>query len=568
MKSNRPSDEVINAVLETELHPARQIVVMEKLRDRGYTFDTQWFIDQWHRLHGTTRRKQGKKAKAPVIPGLEHIPKSAVIIGDEEDLQEDQAPLYAGTVRPPDSRRRQLEGTRFVFTSAQNNTAVHRPFWDALQKFCMLKSATLCVAKVSYNKNGWANHNGADGTKQDSDLWYDPLIADYVLDEQVKIADGLIFCGELDILPTMQNPLTGLDNYSGPNSAIIPHVKLHMQSYATMKHEDAKLLYTTGTVTLRNYIERRAGQLASFNHVYSALYVEVDKDGEWFVSQLVADDDGCFYLRDEHFSAKESRPAANILVNLGDIHAEKTDPVALRGAFDMLQVLQPESVFVHDLLDFRTMNHHNKKDPYFLAEMQAAGNTVEGDMFKAVTFLNSLHQITPSSTIYVIRSNHDTAYKKWLSEGSFSEDPANKRYWHEGNAKLHSEIEKGNAGFDIFKWAIQYAASKMRVSLSRIEFIQEDESLVIHGIEYGMHGHLGPNGARGNPKAFRQIGRRANTGHTHSAGIIDGVWTAGVLASLDMGYNKGPSSWSQSHILTYPNGKRCIVTQRGSKWRA
>jgi hypothetical protein len=36
-----------------------------------------------------------------------------------------------------------------------------------------------------------------------------------------------------------------------------------------------------------------------------------------------------------------------------------------------------------------------------------------------------------------------------------------------------------------------------------------------------------------------------------------------------MGYNKGPSSWSHSHVITYPNGKRSIITlQKNGNWRA
>ena len=97
--------------------------------------------------------------------------------------------------------------------------------------------------------------------------------------------------------------------------------------------------------------------------------------------------------------------------------------------------------------------------------------------------------------------------------------------------------------------------------------MDEDESLKIAGIEHGMHGHLGPNGARGNPKNLRTAGK-ANTGHTHSAGIVDGVYTAGVYGELDMGYNKGLSSWSHSFIITYPNGKRTICTIKdGRAWR-
>ena len=62
------------------------------------------------------------------------------------------------------------------------------------------------------------------------------------------------------------------------------------------------------------------------------------------------------------------------------------------------------------------------------------------------------------------------------------------------------------------------------------------------------------------------MGRRANTGHTHSAGIIEGLYVAGVCA-LVQGYNRGPSSWSITHILTYKNGKRALVTMTQDAWR-
>src|SRR3546814_337856 len=83
-----------------------------------------------------------------------------------------------------------------------------------------------------------------------------------------------------------------------------------------------------------------------------------------------------------------------------------------------------------------------------------------------------------------------------------------------------------------------------------------------------MHGHLGPNGARGGAAAFAKMGRKANVGHSHQAGIYDGIFTAGTSSNLDMGYNRGPSSWSHSDVLTYKNGKRTIITHWNGKWRA
>lgn len=482
-----------------------------------------------------------------------------------------QKPVAGGSVKSPDEKRRALTGGRFVFTSAQNNTELHDGFWYALLRYCKATDAQLFVSKFSYNKNGWAAHGGVSQEEKDTknELWYDPRIEPYVLDEQVRVAKGLVFCGELDILPTAATPLATLHNYTGPNSGIVPHAKVNLQSFATMKNEPTKIMYTTGACTLRNYIERKAGQVATFHHVFGALVVEIDSDGDWFVRQLMASDDGGFYDLNEWFDRdKSGRDIVGPVITLGDIHIEKIDHVALKGALDMMDTLEPEHVFVHDLIDFEARNHHNIKDPHFLAKKHFQGiESVRANMEAGARFLGGLKSRYPSTLIHSVRSNHDQAFERWLKEPSAMYDPANAGYWHRWNANMHEQIQLNNYP-DYFAWALNSEAEDNGIDLEGVHFIREDESVILYDIEHGMHGHRGVNGAKGNPKQFRQMGRKANTGHTHSAGIIDGVYTAGVLGQLDMEYNAGPSSWSHSHIVTYPNGKRCIITQKGSKWRA
>lgn len=478
-----------------------------------------------------------------------------------------EKPLYGGRLESPDEFRPRLEGKRFVFTAAQNNTLVHDKFFESLLTYCAANNAQLGIAKITYNKNGWQKV-----TKDSDDVWYDPKLEPYFIDHQVKVADKLLFCGELDILPTAVYPLNGLHNYTGHNSAIIPHTKMQMQSLATMKDEDAKFLYSTGAVTMRNYIQRRTGQIAEYHHVYGAVLVEVDEAGAWWVRQINADENGQFFELDKVYGPDfiaPSRDYGRPIVNLGDVHIEKIDRVAVKGALEMCMILDAEHIIVHDLLDFTNRNHHNIKDTFFLAQEYRKGRTVEKDIRDAAGFLTDLSNLFTSSMVYSIRSNHDQAITQWLKT-PIDKDVANMRYWHELNAAMYRVIEQGLEPdpFGIAIWDKLNPRGFKVDPIKNIKLLREDESLVIHGIEFGMHGHLGPNGARGNPKAFRQIGKRANTGHTHSAGIVDGIYTAGVLANLDMGYNKGPSSWSQSHILTYPNGKRTIITQRGPKWRA
>lgn len=474
-------------------------------------------------------------------------------------------PLAAGYKESPDTKRKKLAGKKFVFTSAQNNTYLNKEFFQALLKFCEVEQAQLVISRFSYNKNGYLT------TKDDEGMWYDPLITPFVMDQSAQVAPDLIFCGELDILPTAEKPLSGLTTYTGTASAIIPHAKVAMESVPRMPSAPPRFLYTTGTVTQRNYIQRKAGQKAEFHHVFGALLVEIDKDGDWFARQLLADKTGGFYDLEWYYSSnKDQKPDIEhkaLALNYGDIHIEKLDQDVAEatwyGKNSMARVLMPQNQFIHDLVDFTARNHHNIKDPFFLADRHFNDhNNVEYGMKQCADFLNSIDGVNVHTV--VVESNHDLAFRKWLTEANIKYDPENAEFYHLSSAAIHAAVKRNDTGFSVFEWAIRNKDS----NLINVTFLRENDSYVIGEIEFGLHGHLGPNGSRGTPENLKTIGRKCNTGHTHSAGIVNGVYTAGVSARLNLGYNKGPTSWSHSHIVTYANSKRAIVTIKRGKWRA
>jgi hypothetical protein len=83
-----------------------------------------------------------------------------------------------------------------------------------------------------------------------------------------------------------------------------------------------------------------------------------------------------------------------------------------------------------------------------------------------------------------------------------------------------------------------------------------------------MHGDEGPNGARGTVVNLSQVGVRLTVGHGHSAKILDGVHMVGLCGKLDQGYNSGPSGWSHTQGVTYPNSRRTLLTIIDGKYRA
>lgn len=489
-----------------------------------------------------------------------------------KDEQDDDRPIAGGTIEAPDRLRKELDGTRFIFTSAQNNTYVHKAFWENLKAYAEFIGAQLIVGKFRYNKSGFQNST----KNNDEDLWFDPEVVPHVVSESCTLSAAVhrpVWCGELDILPTAALPLSGLDSYTLTADSIIPHAKVQLKSIPTMKDDPVKMMFTTGACTQRNYIERKAGQKAAFHHVFGATLVEIDEQGDHFVRQLIADSEGSF--QDLTYWVEDGRVRVGesvLAINWGDIHAEKVNnEVALAGwdtsETSMVTRLTPEYLFIHDLTDFRARNHHNLKDPHFLQEMyQDKTDSVEEGLHMSVLVLQEMAR--EYTTLVVVDSNHDQALKRWLAEADIRHDPVNAEFFHTANARIHRAIREGDADFNVFEWSLTRHGE---LSDLDIVFLREDDSFIIggkNGVECGMHGHRGPNGARGNPNSLRNLGRKCNIGHTHSAAIIDGIYVAGMSCEFDMGYNKGPSSWSHSHIVTYPNGKRTIITMKNGKWRA
>jgi len=489
-----------------------------------------------------------------------------------------EKPFAKGTVEHPDHKMKKLSGELFVLTSAQNNTYVFNSFFNSIKNYCERRNAQLIVGTYTYNKNKFQNLS-----KDSNGVWYDPLITPYIRNEKIRIADGLVWNGELNILPTAVNPLSGLQSYTMNDSSIIPHAKLQMESVPTFKTDPCKFMYTTGTCTLRNYIEQKEGQKASFHHVFSALVVEVDKDGDWFVRQLVSSDDGSFQdLTTVYHPNGTITENVNIeAINYGDIHVEQANILACGASFlndkgfgnhpqvCMLDILKPKYQFVHDVLDFNSRNHHTIDNPYIRFKQWLNDREYVADDIEMVA--NFLYEMKrPFSKIVVVESNHDLAIKKWLLNADYKKDPANAITFLKLQLETYMLMNEGVSKYSILEMAIKCLFPKQ--DINDIQFLVEDESFRIcnetgNGIECGWHGHLGINGARGSTNAFRKLNSRMNVGHSHAASIKDGVYTAGVLGNLDMKYNKGADAWSHSNIITYPNGKRSIVTIKNGKWR-
>lgn len=490
-------------------------------------------------------------------------------------LGKGKKPIASGSITGVEAEKAKLPAAgkikRYILTSAQNNTYVHNEVWKNLLALAKHYDAEILVGTYSYNQNAFGELSVKRGKKAEyeHDLWYDPKLADHFCDHRKQLAKGLVWCGEYNALPTAVNPLAGLESYSGRQSAIFPHAKLAMRSIATMQDAGTKLNFTTGTVTQKNYIQKRAGTIAEFHHVYGALLVEVNHAGNWWVRQLNADTEAGT-IQDLDVLVKDGVVTTGNRVEAitwGDLHATFADDKVVEASLEMLDALRPKYQFLHDVLEGSSINHHVKDNPHFKFWNWLRGlHRVDEEFRRTAAVIDRYAR--PFAKTVVVDSNHDDPWiQRWLREYDYRKDPPNAELFLKAQDYLYAQIRAGKMPRDVnmTEWGLKQLGLK-----SDPRFLIADESFLICGdkIECGMHGHLGPGGRFGSPENLSKMGRRSNTAHTHHAGIYDGLYVAGTSTKFRWDYNRGPSNWTHSHIVTYPNGKRAIITIYADKWRA
>ena len=474
------------------------------------------------------------------------------------------------------SERRPETGAikRYIITSAQNNTHVHKIFWANLMAMATHYNAKILVGTFSYNQNQFGKLAVKAGTEKghESELWFDPLINSYICDRRIELAPGLVWCGEMNIQPTEENPLSGFETYVGADSVIFPHTKIEMRSVATPENVPVKRLFTTGAVTLMNYIQKKAGLKAEHHHRYAFLVVEVDSDGRWWVRQVAARKNGRVIQDLNVLVEDEVVSTANIAaITWGDLHATMLEPGVELAAQDMLDVLHPKYQFIHDLMEGASVNRHERKHKDTFAKFATwlrGLSKVDEELRQTQEVLS--YYLRPWCETIVPDANHDRQWLKlWLSEYDYKVDPANAELFLRLQTFMYSELRAGKLPKNV-NLMERVFVQETGMKAGAVKFLLPDESFVVRGVECGLHGHQGPNGQFGTPQNLCKVGAKLTTGHTHVAGIYHGLFVAGTSSKLtkDWGYTTGPSAWTHSHVVLYPNGQRTIITVKDGKWHA
>jgi hypothetical protein len=459
---------------------------------------------------------------------------------------------------------------RYVITAAQNATPVHKTFLASLLSYCEHRDAELIVVPIRY-----ANPTSRWSKAAQSHDWWAEEVVPYMTQERVALGEHMVLLGDIKTVPTATRPLDGFETISGPRSAIIAHPKLELMAIPTPQQRLPKLLTTTGAVTVRNYIDSKAGKKGEFHHTFGAAVVEVTPSGGFHLRQINAVKDGSFHelgpdgVYEYSALTRPVKVSAKALI-MGDTHVRHICPKVDAATFaegGMIDFLDVDELVWHDLHDGETHNHHDEGHLLINYVKHHAGKSdVMAELRETFKFLSD--RTRDGVLNIVVDSNHPRWLSKWVNRIDPRKDVQNVVTWAETLQMMAQHSKYGDSGVKLPDPFVLWAARLLPVeTLARTKFLSGDESHTIKGIEVGLHGDKGANGAKGSLRTFAKLGVKTVTGDAHSPGIEDGAYRVGTSTHLTLSYTGGPSSWLNTHCVIYGNGKRSLLNIIDGEWK-
>lgn len=449
---------------------------------------------------------------------------------------------------------------RYIITSAQNATPVHADFLASLLVACKHLDAELVVIPIRYK-----NPSSRWSASQSNEEHWAPELTPYLYNQRKKLNSNLVLLADVKAQATAASPLTGFEGLTGGESGIIGHTKVQLKVIPVPAGRFPKILCTTGAITVANYTDTKAGKLGEFHHSLAACLVEI-KGKRFHLRQISAGKDGSFTDLDQEFTptgVKKAPPALGLI--MGDTHVRFVDPKVAQATFGpggIVDVLDPKTLVWHDVLDGYAANPHHTSPFTSIAKMQANFGSVSNEVIDTVKFLD---EKTGNRQSVVVASNHDNFLSRWVATADWKTNPANAKFYLETALMMVESTKMGPGGAehaDPFKFWVNKLSKN-----AGVRCLNTDESFTLAGIECGMHGHRGPNGARGSIKNLSRLGAKTIVGHSHSPGIHEGCYQVGTSTPLKLEYTEGPSSWLNVHAVVYHSGKRSLIAIIDGEWR-
>lgn len=439
--------------------------------------------------------------------------------------------------------------TRFVVTTAVTGCEVHHGFHRALKRYCKTNKAMLLILPATdpASTAGWS----LDPHLKEEHI----VMSDLALNSNIWLSSIQLSAKQID-------PITGLGRIGHRNGSFVyASPKQRLKLIATSSTgKTPKAVMTTGAITkpdysTEKYMSKRTSYISTIDHVMGAVIIEIENDTHYHFRQIQAEKSGNFVDLGMYYKVETVSKLSPEAIILGDYHAGQTDPDAKKAFLDVIKLVKPRRIVLHDLFNGLSINHHekNKHIQRAIHSMEDKLN-LKAELEIVARELNELSEY--AEEIIVDKSNHDEFLERYLDEGMYVRDPQNKRISLDLAAAMMD-------GLDPLKVGVEMCGLKAK----NIKWLKRDEDYKIARVEIGAHGDLGSNGSYGSLYAMENSYGNSVSGHAHTPEILRGVWQVGTLSLLKLDYNRGPSSWLHSSCLLYPNGGRQLINVIDKKWK-
>jgi hypothetical protein len=286
-----------------------------------------------------------------------------------------------------------------------------------------------------------------------------------------------------------------------------------------------------------------------------AIIIEIENDKIFHFRQVQCDEiDGSFIDMGVRYlpNGEVKNVSANVI--FGDLHGINVDENALKAFLQTFSTMKIDGVFLHDVFDGYSISHHVKDITEKSLRSICGQDSLKKELLDTYGLIKRIDESLKPKKVNIVKSNHDEILTRYLQSGVYVNDAKN----HYISLKIATAIFESE---DVLKRGFEVATGgKAKTTWN---FLQRSDSRLVADVECGSHGDLGLNGSRPSLTSLEKTYGNCVTGHAHSAAIQRGVFRVGTLSKLDLGYNRGPSSWTHTCCLLYANGQRQLINYIG-----
>lgn len=429
---------------------------------------------------------------------------------------------------------------RFLISWAQNATSVHKQLFENMEAYAKFIDAQIIIIPGRYHNVTGIMDNVAKAASQE---WWDPRIVKYLSKNRHNLNNGVSVLSDISVQPTAVNPLNSLESLTQGESAIVGHPRVHLKTLPVLDPSNPRVMMSTGSCTISNFSESKAGKIGEFHHTLGMVVVELRDNKRFFARQITATANGNFI--DLYYSVENGNITTineTLALIKGDIHYGNHDEIILNKSFTKLvPKIKPKQIILHDIFDGYTVNPHEMNNFVKQYENEKNGkNSLKTEIDALIKWLDTIKQ----HNLVVVFSNHDDFLTRFIINADVKKNVKNAlEYMEYGKILLEGKAPNG---------IIPYIINQ---KFKNIKCLGRNESYKVKDWELGIHGMDGVNGSRGSIQQYRRLNSKLVSAHAHSPCRLDGTLQCGCNTKLRMGYNNGMSTWALSDVIIHKNAK-------------